>query len=72
MTRTEEMQEVRAELFRIRFEMQLYIRDEERYTKLKRELIDTRHKLARLKLAELNEQKANEENKERGMKNGKF
>ena len=67
MTRTQEMETLKAQLFQIRFAMQLHIRDEENYAKLKEELVNVRHKIARLKFEELLEKR---EAERRGMKNG--
>ncbi len=69
MTRTEEMEFLKSELFRIRLAMQLSLRKLELYEKYKEELVIVRRRMARLKYEELLEQK---ENEERGMKNGKF
>ena len=69
MTRTEEMNELRTQLFNIRLRMQLMMRDEEVYAKLREELTEVRHKIAKLKYEELLEKK---EMEERNIKNGKF
>jgi hypothetical protein len=67
MTRTQEMETLKAELYRIRFAMQLHIRDEATYAKLKEELVIVRRNIAKLKFEELLEKR---EAERRGMKNG--
>ena len=60
MTRTEEMKWLRSEMFRIRYAMQLSIRDEKNYEELKKELRDVKKKLALLKYQELVDEKEKE------------